>query len=231
MEALAVCELADHARFDRTAPATLRHRGGLAGAEAAAAHGGPNLRYRTQPATPRQNSNRLAVPEDPPAGGRPAAIGVGGLPRPAGPTSPRNASDRPRTRSQAGNKRDHPPRGQSHLGGAMRVPTPASDWPDERRSHPFRRYSRSSKPGAVHGPTSTRITASPRSLARSLQASRPGTLSLSARRRTRMHAASYLRHGKNRAGLLNANALDEDWIAPELSIVLASMSRRRRIDY
>jgi hypothetical protein len=40
-----------------------------------------------------------------------------------------------------------------------------------------------------------------------------------------MSAARYLRHGKSRAGLLNATALDEDWIAPELSITLALMSR------
>jgi len=38
-------------------------------------------------------------------------------------------------------------------------------------------------------------------------------------------AASYLRHAKSTTGLSNAKALDEDWIAPELSIILASMSR------
>lgn len=39
-----------------------------------------------------------------------------------------------------------------------------------------------------------------------------------------MSAASYLRRGKSRAGLSNAKAHNEDWIAPDLSIVLASMS-------
>jgi hypothetical protein len=40
-----------------------------------------------------------------------------------------------------------------------------------------------------------------------------------------MSAAIYLRHGKSRASLLSARTLEEDWIAPELSIMMASMSR------
>jgi hypothetical protein len=38
--ALVVGEPPDHAGLDRTAPTTLDHRGGVAGAEAEAAHGG-----------------------------------------------------------------------------------------------------------------------------------------------------------------------------------------------
>jgi hypothetical protein len=38
-----------------------------------------------------------------------------------------------------------------------------------------------------------------------------------------MSRPSYLRHGKSRAGLLDAEARDENRIAPELSIALTSM--------